>query len=602
MYGIGSISKMFTAVVVMQLVQEDRVNLDTPVVAYIPEFTMEDPRYKNITVRMLLNHSSGLMGSTLVNSLLFNDNDSATYDNLLDSLKTSRLKAAPGEFSVYCNDGFSLAEILVERVSGLSFTEYLQENVSGPLNLYNTKTPSDHFQRERLVKTYLPGSDTTLPAEAVNMIGAGGIYSSARNLCRFATIFMDNSQSDVLNSTSRKAMENKEYLNGLWPEDKDSLISYGLGWDSVATYPFGEYGIKALSKGGDTLFYHGNLTVLPEENMAVAVLSSGGSSTYNQVMAQEILLSALKAKGSIPDILPYKTFTEPAPAPMPESELQYTGIYGNSIGLYQITIDANGTLTLGNVLDSSSGTQQFIHTGSGRFYSSDGSTYVSFEEVDGTVYLYVCGYTLLPGLGQTITAEYQVQKLAGITISPEVKSLWEKRNGKKYFLLNEKYSSEIYTAGTPYSIILLPDEPEGYVLNAAITDSNTAQTNIRIPGLWGRDLNDYDFYKDGNTEYLRTGGYIFVSEDGITSLPSASFGADIGENGYARWYKIGKETENKKIKVALPENASFIVYDENNACVADSYITGQDTVTLPQNGYILFAGDAKTDYSVEYLD
>ncbi len=601
MYGIGSISKMFTAAAVMQLVQEGKVNLDTPVTAYIPEFTMADPRYKEITIRMLLNHSSGLMGSTLGNSLLFNDADFTTYNNFLNSLKTSRLKADPGKFSVYCNDGFTLAEVVVEKVTGLSFTEYIKKNISEPLNLYNTKTPLDNFQKDRLVKTYMPGSSVTLPTESVNMIGAGGIYSSAINLCQFAVMFMEDSGSSLLNSTTRKTMENKEYLNRLWTADKAARFTYGLGWDSVFTYPFSEYGIKALSKSGDTDFYHGNLTVLPEENMAIAVLSSGGSSLYDLVMGQEILLSALKSKGSIQDIRPDKTFTKPTPASMPDKEKQYAGIYGNTIGAYKLAINDDGTLIFTNLLAPSSDAQKFVYTGDGKFYYIDGSTYISFEEKDGKTYLYVSGYTTLPGLGQTITEEYQAQRFTDNPISQEVKSVWDKRDGKKYFLLNEKYTSESYSISTPYSQIMLADDAKGYALNAAITDENTAKTNIEVPGLWGRDLSDYVFYKDGNTEYLIIGGYQFISEDGITSLPGTAFQVDIGRNKYAQWFKIGKESTNKKIKVTLPENAAFIVYDENDTCIVDSVITGQDTVTLPKAGYIVFAGDVNAGFSVKYV-
>ncbi|MCC0650934.1 hypothetical protein, partial [Clostridioides sp. ZZV15-6598] len=74
-------------------------------------------------------------------------------------------------------------------------------------------------------------------------------------------------------------------------------------------YPFNQYNLKALTKGGDSLLFHSNLTVLPDENMAVAVVSSGGSSQLNEIIGQEILLSALKEKGKIKEIKPDKTFS-----------------------------------------------------------------------------------------------------------------------------------------------------------------------------------------------------------------------------------------------------------------------------------------------------
>ena len=145
LYGIGSTSKVYTAAAVMKLVDEGKIDLDVPVVRYIPEFKMKDKRYKRITPRMLLNHSSGIQGTTYNNSSLFKDNDTYNHDILLRELANQRLKADPGAFSVYCNDGFTLAEILVERVSGMSFTEFLHQKFTKPLKLEHTQTPQDKW-------------------------------------------------------------------------------------------------------------------------------------------------------------------------------------------------------------------------------------------------------------------------------------------------------------------------------------------------------------------------------------------------------------------------------------------------------------------------
>lgn len=602
MYGIGSISKIFTTVAVLQLAEQGKVNLDAPVKDYIPEFTMADPRYKDITVRMLLNHSSGLMGSTLNNSMLLNDNDSSTYDDFLNILKTSRLKANPGEFSVYCNDGFTLAQVLVEKVTKTTFTDYIKKNISEPLNLYNTKTPKDDFNQNRLSRTYVSGSNLTLPADMVNMIGAGGIYSSAENLCEFATIFMDNSKSSVLSRTSAKSMENSEYLKGLWPENKPSTITYGLGWDSVYTYPFEKYGIKALTKGGDTSFYHGSLIVLPENNMAAAVLSSGGASTYNQVLAQEILLSALKEKGVINEILPDVTYAKPVAASMPDSLKQYAGYYGFNNGTMKISISDDGTLTVSNALTPDTGTEKFIYTGEGKFYYTDGSTYITFVNANnGNTYLYVSGYVTLPGLGQTVSDEIQGQKIEANTITDEIKSAWKQRLGKRYVIINEKYTSSLYVTSSLFSQFPNTMEPEGYFITNTITDANTALAGVKIPGTMGRDLMDYTFYKEGKTEYLKAGSYILISEDSLSNLPASSLSVDISGNKYAQWYKIGKNTAGKKIKVKVPDKGSFTVYDSNGSCVLNSYVSKQNTVTLPKGGYIVFAGDAKAHFEISYV-
>lgn len=102
---------------------------------------------------MLMNHSLGLYGSHYGNSFLFDDNETKNHDELLVKLQSENLKSNPGEFSVYCNNGFQLLEILIERVSGLSYSEFLETCISKPLHLTSTKTPRDSFDRGRLTRS-----------------------------------------------------------------------------------------------------------------------------------------------------------------------------------------------------------------------------------------------------------------------------------------------------------------------------------------------------------------------------------------------------------------------------------------------------------------
>ncbi|WP_312847090.1 serine hydrolase domain-containing protein [Paenibacillus popilliae] len=164
--------------------------------------------HTQITPCMLLNHSSGLHGYIGPNSTMFDDHDTYAHDTLLEELAAQDLQADPGAYSVYNNVGFSLAEILVERVSSMDFTAFIHKYFTVPLQMNNTKTSQD----------------------------------------------------------------------------------------SVNLFPFNQYGIKAITKGGDTASYHSSLVVLPEYNMSAAVVSSGGSSATDQLLATELLLSALQEK------------------------------------------------------------------------------------------------------------------------------------------------------------------------------------------------------------------------------------------------------------------------------------------------------------------
>lgn len=597
MYGIGSISKMYVTAAIMKLQEEGKIDLDAPVTQYVPEFKMADERYKKITVRMLLNHSSGLLGSTFKGALTFGTYNEKVLDEFLESLKTQRLKADPGAFSVYCNDGFTLAEIVVERVSGKDFTTFLREKFILDLGMNRTRTPAQSFYTNRLAKTYISGVKDALPKEVFGHIGAGGIYSSAADICRFATIFMDGDTH--LSDKTREAMEAAEYEKGIWPEGENTTLSYGLGWDSVNMYPFNQYGIKALTKGGDTITYHASLIVLPEEKMAVAVLSSGGASTYNQVAAQEILLTALKEKGVINEIKPPLQPKAPVSAQMPASMKDYSGYYGGQ-ALYKVTIRDDGTLKLGYPEMTGMPDTVLNYTADGDFATVDGSARIKFiKESNGRIYMQQDALSNMPFLGQTASYQYASEKLEENPVSDEVWKVWKKRNGQLYFLVDEPFNSVYYISGVVARINLL-DELKGYLSIDAIQDNNLAMALIQIPGVGGRDLNDIRFYKKGNTEYVQVGNNHYVNQSAVKSLPTLSGSkVKIGSDGESKWYTVNKAA-GMTMTVTVPKNASFTVYDKTGNVVLYSQIANKKTVKLSKGDLITFVGAKNSTFTLNY--
>ncbi len=600
MYGIGSTSKMFTTVAVMQLVDQGKIDLDTPVVHYIPEFRMKDERYKQITPRMLLNHSSGLNGSTFTNAYLFEDIDTYAHDTLLKQLAGQTLKADPGAYSVYCNDGFTLAEILIERVSGMNFTPYIHRYITEPLGMVNTKTPLDSPNTAKMAGLYYPTYTGQLPNETLNMIGAGGIYSTAEDLARFSQIFTGEAE-EILSGKSTTAMVQEEYKTPLWPDDADNSLEYGLGWDSVHLYPFSEYGMKALTKGGDTSLYHSSLVVLPEQDMAAAVVTSGGSSTYDQLLANEILLQALKEKGTIAEFKPKKSFGTPVKADMPESVMQYSGIYGATSTTTNIEITEGGVMSVTSEQPSDNPVQSYEYSVDGTFRSTNGNTMISFvTKENGRTYVWVRKYVSLPGLGQTAVSEYSAEKLQPQDLPAETTAAWIQRDGKRYYLLNQKYTSLAYLVSPQtHTQLNLSKQLPGYVLDKRITGPNTAVTELQIPGMSGRDLSGLTFFTQDGVEYLNMGGIILVSEDAVKPLNFAKKSiVTIPPSGYARWYTISDNDGGKIVKVSMSQNASFAVYDAKGTCIYFSVIGGKDPVVLPLGGSIVFAGNAGTKFEI----
>ncbi|SEL51018.1 CubicO group peptidase, beta-lactamase class C family [Paenibacillus sp. OK003] len=600
MYGIGSTSKMVLTAAVMKLVDEGKIDLDVPVVNYIPDFKMKDKRYTQITPRMLLNHSSGILGTSSGSAILYGDNDTYAHDTFLDQLAEQNLKADPGAYSVYSNDSFTLAEILVEKVSGMSFSHFIQQNFTEPLGMNHTKTPQDLVDPDQMAVTYSQLHKEQLPIENTNMIGSGGIYSTAEDLVKFSQIFTGEVKG-ILSSESAKAMTQEEYKKGVWPKDSDSSISYGLGWDSVNLFPFSEYGIQAVTKGGNTIAYHSSFIVLPEYNMAAAVTSSGGSSTTDQLIASELLLSALEEKDIIKERKPEKSFGVPVKATMPKELTQDAGIYG-AVGssLLKVEVTDEGQLTTSLLLSPNSTEQKYTYTSDGSFVNEQGTEKLEFAQEDnGNTYLWSRSYQSVPGLGQIASSEYKAEKLQTNTLPEDVKAAWQKREGNIYYLVNEKYTSTVYDSATPIIPIHMFDEAPGYVYTNKIMDANSAVNQLQIPGLAGRDTMEYKFFEKNGVEYVSAGGKVYVSQDLVRPLYSGKQSkTTIQTNGYATWYSIPAAAAGKLMTVKMPSKGAFTVYDQTGISTNHTVVSGINEVTLPENGTIVFAGDAGSRFEI----
>ncbi len=589
LYGIGSISKTYVAAAMMKLVEQGKVDLDQSVTRYIPEFTMADPRYTDITVRMLLNHSSGLMGGTLINSFLFADpqEDNAT-SQLLERLSKQTLQAAPGAYSVYSNDSYTLAELVIERVSQMSFTEFVDTYIKPPLKLENTYTPRNTFDTSRLAKTYLGEETRALPQETAAIIGTGGMYSNAMDLAAFGGSFCGDA---LLSDASREAMMSKEYLRGMWAEDsEDDALAYGLGWDNVHMYPFNQNDIRALVKGGDTLVYHAGLVVLPDYNLACAVLSSGGASSYNEAAAAQILIQALEEQGV--SLTTHDTLPAAHAAAMPESYKKLSGFYGSATGILEITIEDGGTLSIHNPTVPDGGAQTLYYHSDGSFRDNGNTLLLKLiQEENGQIYLYQKSYVPLPDMAPMAIANYYFERLPEYPVEQDVQSAWNARNGKLYLAANEKYTSAFYAMGAVFASIGFLPGMDGYLMNNQLQSADTAAAFLQIPGMGSRDSGTVHIVEYQGVEYIEQNGSLYMDASALTAVhPDGKSICTIQPDGYARWYTTG-EAAGSLMHVSLPENGAFCVYDANFQMVASSWTYGDTSVTLPENGLIVFAGD-----------
>lgn len=601
LYGIGSVSKIYTTAAILQLAEQHRLSLDAPVTRYLKEFTMADPRYRQITVRMLLNHSSGLMGSSFTSAMLFDDTNPYATDTLLQQLSSQRLKADPGAYSVYCNDGFTLAQLVVEAVSGMEFMAYVDAHLLRPAGLNATYGPDGSFDPALLAKTYHGADPRPLPRECLNLAGAGGMVATAADLAAFGGALTG---TDLLRPASLNAMAVPEYARGLWPEtDAPDALSYGLGWDSVAWFPFSQNGIQALVKGGDTMYYHAGLVVLPEYRMAAAVLSSGGVSTYNEMAASRMLAEALKAQG-VPLDETVPQMPETVFAPMPAELMKNAGYYGSTAAQYQVELTADGVLTLGLLTLPDLPAQTFRYCADGTFRDAAGQTAVTFvQESNGQTYLYQQGIGQLPGLGALPAANYAAVKLPENPVSPDVQAGWDRILSSTFLPLDETYSSQLYLAAAQGDAAgqSLPRFAPGYAGPCRIVDERTARYELQLPGTGGRDGQDLRVYEEGNATYLESNGARYLEAADVPALYTGSGWSysTVPADGSARWYQTGSAA-GRSMTVLLPEDAGFWVYDAAGQVTASSVLWNDTSAVLPAGGFVVFAGEPAARFHLQF--
>lgn len=195
-YRIASITKLFTAVLILQLQQEGRVDVDQPIRAYLPDYPGQGA--ERVTLHQLLNHTSGIESfdrersfQEAVENGIERYQKPHTSDALLARCCGGPLAAEPGSAFAYNNADYIVLGKIIERVAGKPYAQVLEERILAPLGLRNTGMMRHDIILPRLASTYFYPDDTgraipDLPVYWENWYAAGGMYSTAADLLTFA--------------------------------------------------------------------------------------------------------------------------------------------------------------------------------------------------------------------------------------------------------------------------------------------------------------------------------------------------------------------------------------------------------------------------------
>ncbi|MEV8249647.1 serine hydrolase [Microbacterium sp. NPDC076768] len=275
-FQIGSISKVWTTTIIMQLVEEGKFTLDTPIVEILPDFRLSDPEAQDgVTIRHLLTHTSGIDGD------IFTDigrGDDAVA-KLVELLAESKQNHPLGASWSYCNSGFVLLGHVIQRVTGQTWEQAIEARLASPLGLSRTVTLPQDAIRYSVATGHVPGADDELAPtptwDLPRSLGpAGLIVQSTDEMLAFARMHMRGGVAAdgtrILNEASVAAMAAHE----VDLPDKITLgDSWGLGW-----IRFDLDGHRAIGHDGATIGQNGFLRILPEQNLAVAIVANGGNS------------------------------------------------------------------------------------------------------------------------------------------------------------------------------------------------------------------------------------------------------------------------------------------------------------------------------------
>ena len=275
LFQIGSITKVWTASLVMMAVDEGLLDLDEPVVTYLPEFKIADPDVNaKVTLRHLLCHSSGIGGDHILETGRGDD----TLERYVETCATIGQEHDLGATMSYCNTGYSVAGRILEKIHGKVWDQILREKLIAPLGLTHTNTLPEEALLFRTAAGHVkPGEDADYQVAPMWVLPrsagpAGLINATGADLLTFVRLHLDDGKAadgtQLLSPAAVKQMQEPQ----IDVPDRYTLgDKWGLGW-----ILFDWSGKRLFGHDGSTVGQYAFLRVLPDERFAVSLLTNGG--------------------------------------------------------------------------------------------------------------------------------------------------------------------------------------------------------------------------------------------------------------------------------------------------------------------------------------
>ena len=303
-FRIGSITKQFTAVAILMLVEEGRISLDDEITRFFPDYPTQGRR---ITVEHLLTHTSGIRSYTAMPEYRARMRQDLPRDSLLAGFREQPMDFAPGEDWRYNNSGYALLGAIIERVTGIPYAEFLRTRIYSQLGMRNTGYETRDAVIPGRVDGYQREDDGVRPADYVSMslpYAAGALVSTVDDLLLWQQAV---AQGRLLSpDTWRRAFQEFRLADGRGS-------GYGFGWflGTVAGQP-------SIEHGGDINGFSSNGLWIPSARLHVVVLANHEREAERN---PEVISGQIAARLVRSPALP------PGIAVTPQELDAYTGVY-----------------------------------------------------------------------------------------------------------------------------------------------------------------------------------------------------------------------------------------------------------------------------------
>lgn len=273
LFRVGSTSKLFTWTAVMQLVEQGKVDLDADINRYL-DFRIPPYDGQPITMRQVMTHTTGFE-EAFKGGITFSG-DVAPLGDVVKRMLPERIYA-PGTTPAYSNYATALAGYVVERVSGLSFDDYIERNIFQPLGMTRSsfRQPLPAALAPFMAQGYPKASVDAKPFELISVPPAGSLSMSGADSARFM-IAQLNRGAGLMKPATAQLLQTPAY---------DSLP--GLNRMALGFYEQQINDLHAIAHGGDLNYFHGDLWLFPEKNVGLLIeMNSAGEGSAPAVIRQ----------------------------------------------------------------------------------------------------------------------------------------------------------------------------------------------------------------------------------------------------------------------------------------------------------------------------